>query len=96
MKKEDEIMDFLHERVFDPVLNSNRHSKEAKRGIRYTIMRIENRKAEGMIGYYWSSIYGTERSIRFSQLLKRENAKRFEDVIDEFRIRFNDKWLRSK
>jgi hypothetical protein len=39
--KEREIMDFLHERVFGPVLNSDQASDELKRGVRLTIVRME-------------------------------------------------------
>ena len=40
MKKEDEIMAFLHEKVFDPILNSDEYSNKAKQGIRLAIMRL--------------------------------------------------------
>ena len=49
-----------------------------------------------MMSFYWSAIAGTERSILFSEYLKKEGATRFEDVLEEFRVRFDDKWLRSK
>jgi hypothetical protein len=96
MKKEDEIMTFLHEKVFDPILNSKNHSSKLKQGIRLTVIRMNNLSAKGMISYFWSAIAGTERSINFSDSLKSENATRFEDVLEEFRVKFDDKWLRSK
>ena len=96
MKKEDEIMAFLNEKVFDPILDSPKHSITAKRGIRYARMRLEKLNAKGIWSYYWSAIIGTDRSINFSKLLKKEGATRFEDVSEEFRERFDDKWLRSK
>jgi len=39
--KEQEILDFLHARVFDPVLQSPVASKALKTGARYSIMRLE-------------------------------------------------------
>jgi hypothetical protein len=93
MTKEEEIMQFLHERVFDPVLNSSVASEKLKQGVRLTIMRMEQRDAEGMVQYYWSAITGTEKSIGFARLMRNEGFTRFEETIDEFRERFNDIWL---
>lgn len=95
MKKEDEIIQFLDERVFNPILNSQTASKSLKQGIRLTRGRMLQRNAEGMISYYWSAIMGTEKSIEFAKKLKNEKFIRFEEIIEEFRIRFSDEWLRK-
>jgi hypothetical protein len=93
--KEREIMHFLHERIFDPILQSPQASDKLKQGVRFTIMRLEERDAAGMIQYYWSAIVGTERSIGFAALMRKEGFGRFEEAIDEFRVHFNDKFLRQ-
>jgi hypothetical protein len=93
MTKEQEVMQFLHERVFDPILNSPLASDALKTGVRYTIMRLNKRDAEGMLHYYWSAIEGTERSTGFARKMEREKFTRFEECRDEFRDRFNDNWL---
>ena len=95
MNKDQEIMDFLHEQVFDPILNSKDAPNNLKQGVRLTIIRLQQRDAAGKINYYWSAIVGTERSTRFARLLRQESFTRFEEIIDEFREKFNDKWLRS-
>ena len=95
MTKEDEIMAFLHERVFDPILQSPDASKPVKQGVRLTITRMRQRDAVGMMQYYWSAIVGTERSIDFAARMRDAGHTRFEEVIDDFRSRFTDKWLRS-
>jgi hypothetical protein len=95
MTKEEEILQFLHEEVFDPILNSNTASDSLKRGVRYTIMRLKERDATGMVSYYWSAIVGTDRSVPFATSMRNEGFTRFEEVIDEFRRRFNDQWLRT-
>jgi hypothetical protein len=94
MTKEDELMTFLHDNVFNPILTSATASEKLKQGARYTIMRMNERDALGMVTYFWSAIVGTERSVGFAALLKREGFNRFEECIDEFRSRFDDKWLR--
>lgn len=93
MTKEQEIMQFLHERVFDPVLNSPTASNSLKQGVRLTIVRMEQRDALGMIQYFWSAVTGTEKSIGFAKMMKDEGFDRFEEAIDEFRTRFSDLWL---
>ena len=93
--KEQEIMAFLHENVFDPILTSPLASNSLKQGVRLTIMRMEQRDALGMIRYYWSAIIGTDRSTTFARQMREEGFTRFEEVIDEFRDRFNDAWLRT-
>jgi hypothetical protein len=92
--KEQEIMDFLHPRVFDPVLYSAQASKELKSGVRLTIVRMEQRDARKMVQYFWSAIKGTERSIGFAERMRREGFRRFEEALEEFRTRFDDKFLR--
>jgi hypothetical protein len=87
-------MDFLHDHVFNNILQSPNASAELKQGVRYTIMRLEERDAAGMIHYYWSAIIGTERSIGFAARMRREGFTRFEEAIDEFRVRFDDRFLR--
>jgi hypothetical protein len=94
--KEAEIMSFLHEHVFDPVLQSPEASENLKRGIRYTIMRLNQRDAAGMVQYYWSAIVGTDPSIAFAARLRQEGFGRFEEAIDEFRVRFDNRWLRQR
>ena len=88
-------MTFLHQRIFDAILRSSAASEKLKQGVRYTIMRMEQRDAEGMIQYYWSAIIGTERSIGFAAQMREEGFDRFEEALEEFRIRFNDQFLRE-
>jgi hypothetical protein len=56
-------------------------------------MRLKERDARGMVGYYWSAIVGTERSVGFAALMKKEGFTRFEETLEEFRVRFNDDFL---
>lgn len=72
--KEQEIMDFLHEHIFDPVLTSPTASDALKQGIRLTIMRMGRQDAAGM---------------------RQEGFTRFEEALEEFRVRFDNAFLRS-
>ena len=92
--KEKQIMDYLMSNVFTAILDSDKASSSLKQGVRLTIMRLNQRDAVGMLSYYWSAIIGTEKSTKFAKLMKKEGFVRFEELIEEFRDRFNDKWLK--
>lgn len=95
--KKAEILAFLHEHVFDPILSSPTASEKLKKGVRYTIMRMNERDAAGCRQYYWSAIIGTDRSIPFANAMRDEGFSRFEDreILEQFRTMFDDDWLRS-
>jgi len=93
MTKEEEIMVFLHARVFDPVLNSSKASRSVKSGVNLTIVRMNQRDAKGMRDYFWNAIVGIEHSLRFADLMKEEGFDRFGEVLENFRKRFTDEWV---
>jgi hypothetical protein len=94
LSKEQRIMAFLHERVFDPVLRSPRASSQLKAGVRATIMRLRMRDARGMVSYFWSAVIGTERSIGFATRMRHEGFSRFEEALEDFRVQFDESFLR--
>ena len=94
-RKKTEVLAFLHEHVFDPILSSTAASNALKQGVRYTIMRLEERDPAGIVSYYWSAIVGTDRSVEFARQMRSEGFTRFEEIIDEFRDRFEGCWGRS-
>jgi hypothetical protein len=95
MTKEEQILDYLHKRVFDPVLTSPAASEKLKQGVRLTITRMKRLDAEKMLQYFWSAVSGTDRSIDFAAQMRSEGFTRFEECVDEFGTRFTDDWLRS-
>ena len=94
MTKEQELMGFLYEKVFDPILISKTASSKIKSGVNLTISRMNKLNAEKMVQYFWSAL-ATENAIAFSKQMKAEGLTRFEDVMEEFRDRFNDNWIKS-
>ena len=89
MTPEQQIMDFLHRRVFDPLLTSSTASAGLRSGDQLTINRMRNLDADGMRQYFWSAVIGTERSIGFAAKMKQEGFDRFEEVLEEFRTSFD-------
>jgi len=94
-QKKQEILNYLHENVFDPILNSEKASDKLKKGIRYTIMRLNERDSAGIVHYYWSAVVVTDRSIEFARQMRDEGFTRFEELLEEFRLRYNDQWIKS-
>lgn len=93
--KEEELLGFLQQHVFDPVLSSPTASSSLKAGVRLTMARMSRLNAEKMVQYYWSAVIGTERSPGFAKQMREEGFLRFEEVLEQFRNRFNDRWLMS-
>lgn len=94
MTKEQELMSFLHAKVFDPILDSKEASQEVKSGVNLTIGRMNRLNAEKMIHYFWASLV-TENAIIFSKKKRIEGLPRFEDILEDFRDKFNDRWLKN-
>lgn len=95
MTKEEEIMEFLNDRVFNPILASSSIPANIKKGVRITSVRMGGLDARGIIDFFWSAMKGTEKSIPFSEKMKEEGLTRFEDIFEAFRKRFNEKWLKQ-
>jgi hypothetical protein len=95
MSKETEIMAYLQERVFGPVLESATASAGLKSGVRLTVARMEKLPAASMLRYYWSAVQGTDKSNDFARKMRAEGFMRFEEVLEDFRERFNDRWLEA-
>jgi hypothetical protein len=93
--KKAQVMAFLRDRVFDPVLNSPTASASLKAGIRLTAARIDALDSFRSVQYVWSAIHGTDRSVSFARKMRQEGFSRFEENIEDFRNTFDDRWLRS-
>lgn len=60
------------------------------RGINLTRARLSQRTSKGIIHFYWSAVSGTEKSIPFSNEMKQCGLIRFEDLLEDFRVKFKD------
>lgn len=74
MTKEQELMIFLHDKVFDPILNSKSASKSVKSGVNLTIARMNRLNAEKMVQYYWAAL-STENAIGFSKNYRQNTSR---------------------
>lgn len=96
MTKEQELLTFLYDNFFSPVLSSRKTTQELKKHIRDIMMAFKDRSADGMINYFWSTIAGEETRTLLEKRLEDEGFLEFEQVVDKFKMEFNEEWLRDE
>ncbi|AET67083.1 hypothetical protein Desor_1426 [Desulfosporosinus orientis DSM 765] len=91
MIKEQEILDFLEAKLFNPILQSpstTERFKSATRGLR---LRMKQRDAQGMIQYFWNTVVDTNaKHANYGRMLQNEGFPEFEELLNDFRVRFKD------
>jgi hypothetical protein len=93
MTKKEELLGYLNEQIFDPILNSPRASNLLKQAVRLAVMRMNRKEPDEILQFYSTSIIGGETPTKFALQMKSEGFTQFEEVSEEFRNRFNDRWL---
>lgn len=91
MIKEQEILDFLEAKLFNPILQSpstTERFKSATRGLR---LRMKQRDAQRMIQYFWNTVADTKaKHANYGRMLQNEGFPEFEELLNDFRVRFKD------
>ena len=87
LPQEKEIMHFLRENVFDPILNSANASSELKQDI-ISLVRSLNAEADWQMINSWLSMAEYPPGFAVIQKMKDEGFLQFEATLDEFRRRF--------
>ena len=92
-----EMDNYFNTKLFEPTIKyaTDNNIKEIAQGARYTRMRMSQLDSKKKLQYFWSAIQGTEKSIEFSKLLKSNGVLRFEDILEEVRIKFNDEYFKE-
>ena len=97
MKKQ-EFLDYLEENVWREAerVGIENNDRRLIHGVRITRVRISQLPTvRKMLNFFWNAVEGTERSINFSDIMKAYGLTRFEDLIEDVRVRFNDDWIRG-
>lgn len=91
MSKELEILNFLEVKMFTPILESSSTSERFKKATRGLRIRIQQRDAQGMIKYFWNTVVDSKaKHATYGRMLNNEVFPEFEDVVNEFRVRFHE------
>jgi hypothetical protein len=48
----------------------------------------QRQTADAMIKYFWAAVHGSEKSIRFADMMAAAGLDRFEEVLEDFRRAF--------
>ena len=93
-----EMDNCFNTKLFEPTIKyaTDNNIKEIAQGARYTRMRMSQLDSKKKLQYFWSAIQGTEKSIKFSKLLKDNGVLRFEDILEEVREKFNDDYFKEE
>ena len=93
-----EMDNYFNARLFEPTIKyaTDNNIKEIAQGARYTRMRMSQLDSKKKLQYFWSAIQGTEKSIKFSKLLKDNGVLRFEDILEEVRVKFNSEYFKEE
>lgn len=97
-QKQKEIMEYFDEKIFQPALSFAKENRNTTvlRGVNLTRARMSRLSSDKMITFFWHAIVGTDKSIKFSDILKENGILRFEDVMEEVRVKFDSKFLKSE
>lgn len=96
MSKEEQVLSYLYDRIFLDVINSKTASKKAKNIVNKTIMCLKQLPLESMIQYVWNAVYEEDNNgDRANNILKQEGFTTFQDIIEEFKIKFDDKFIKD-
>lgn len=96
-QRKNEMISYFDEKVFNPAIEKGRELKNSHiiQGVKLTRMRMMRLPSDKMLGYFWSAIHGTDKSISFSKIMKKYGIVRFEDILEEVREKFNDDFFKN-
>lgn len=95
MNKKEELLYFLQNHLFDPVLYSPFTSHELKYDFKSMLKMIQNFSAEGILLYFWTTMANEEVKMIFSHRLHEEGITDYDAILCQFKNRFTYDWLYS-
>lgn len=95
MTKKEELLYFLQDNLFNPILNSPLASSELKFDFSAMLASIKDFSAEGIVLYFWTTMDHQEVHMVFSERLYHEASLDFSNFIEAFKSQFTYDWLLS-
>lgn len=96
--KKQELLNDLEMKVFTPIEIKAKELNNQKllKGVRLTRIRM-NQLPDGkaVLKFFWSAITGTNKSIKFYNLLYENNLPSFESILVEIREKYTDNYMNS-
>ena len=95
MSKKDELLHFLENRLFEPILSSPIASDELKYDFSSMKSTINQFSTEGILRYFWTTMTNDEVQMVFTDRLEDEAFIDFTAFLNDFKSYFTYDWLRS-
>jgi hypothetical protein len=95
MNKKQELLNFLQEELFYPVILSPYMSEELKYDFATILETIKHFSAEGILLYFWNMMANDEVQMIFSNRLMDEGFYNYSALVDTFKHHFTYEWLIS-
>ena len=95
MEKKQQLLNFLHEELFNPILHSPYASSQLKHDFEHTEQMLKDFSAEGILFYIWNSFANKEVEMILSNRLMDEGFHSYEHVLNTFKHEFTYEWLLS-
>lgn len=95
MNKKEELLNFLQQELFDPIIHSPCVSNELKYDFLTIANTLEKFSAEGILLYFWNMMANEEVQMIFSNRLMDEGFDHYPELIENFKNHFTYEWLLS-
>jgi hypothetical protein len=92
MTKEEELIAFLHENLYDPILAMKDLSPDDRNEINRIIDEMNYLEARRMIQYFYNTLI-TYNEILYPRRNKKESVPDLNKIFEEIRTKYNGEWL---
>lgn len=93
MDKKQELLDFLREELFNPVIDSPYTSSQLKYDFSHMLLLLKDFSAEGILLYVWNSLASTEVKMVLANRLMDEGFYNYDEILNTFKEHFTYEWL---
>lgn len=95
MNKKQELLNYLQNELFNPIIYSPNTSAELKYDFITILDTITHFSAEGILLYFWNMMANDEVKMIFTNRLMDEGFYNYPELIENFKDHFTYDWLLS-
>lgn len=95
MSKKQQLLNFLNENIFDPIISAPYASSQLKDDFLSMKEMLKNFSAKGILSFVWTSLFNEENEVILCNRLVDEGLHCYTSVITTFKKNFSYEWLRS-
>ncbi len=95
MNKKEQLLNFLDENLFNPIILAPYVSSQLKKDFSHTREMLKDFSAEGILYYMWNTFANKDSEIIISNRLMDEGFKLYDQVLTTFKQEFSYEWLLS-